>query len=321
VPLAAQDKAGKWGVEVTAWYGQALGVDTTYAYGLQQTQSGSIINTMEEPYTLRNEYRWSPNLKLSYSTDVFTFWVDYTYYDENKSNNVDLVSNNQYDINPALTNGQYYFTYCDAATATLSTTYTNWDVNIGHTFHPTDKWALMVYGGLRHINLENNVNATYVDNYDQNYWGAGATDSVRLHALMTGWGLNFGLQNDLSFGKRWAIGTGLEISMLSTTTDYDQYEAINFVYNDVPYNYGITGISRSQQKVTPAVKMYAEARFNFTDSWYGKVGYRYEWIKEGFGFDYGNTPYFSATGYDGGYFPTSKDSTFDGLYFTLGFKF
>jgi hypothetical protein len=318
VPFAAQDKAGKWGVEVTAWYGQALGVDTTYAYGFYTADNHTFT---EQPYTLRNEYRWSPSLKLSYSTDVFTFWVDYTYYDQNKSNNVDLVSNNQYDINPALTNGQYLFTYCDAAEAAISTTYTNWDINVGHTFHPTDKWALMVYGGLRHINLENNVNATYVDNYDQNHLGAGATDVVRLHTLMTGWGLNFGLQNDLSFGKRWAIGTGLEISMLSTTTDYDQYEAINFVHNNVPYNVGITGISRSQQKVTPAVKMYAEARFNFTDSWYGKVGYRYEWIKEGFGFDYGNTPYFSATGYDGGYFPTSKDSTFDGLYFTLGFKF
>jgi hypothetical protein len=319
VPFAAQDKAGKWGVEVTAWYGQALGVDTTYAYGFN-TADGYTFT--EQPYTLRNEYRWSPSLKLSYSTDVFTFWVDYTYYDQSKANSINTTDNNQLVINPALTNGQYLFTYCDAAEAAISTTYTNWDINVGHTFHPTDKWALMVYGGLRHINLENNVNATYVDNYGQNNWGAGATDSVRLHALMTGWGLNFGLQNDLSFGKRWAIGTGLEVSMMSTTTDYEQEEVL---YSPYYGTYGITGISRSQQKVTPAVKMYAEAKFNFNDSWYGKVGYRYEWIKDGFGFDFANTPEFSGGSMygipTGGYFPTNKDVTFDGLYFTIGVKF
>lgn len=327
VPFAAQDNAGKWGVEVTAWYGQALGVDTTYAYGFQEVGTATGAQSTQQPYTLRNEYRWSPSLKLSYGTDAFTFWVDYTYYDQSKSSMVNAADSNNMILSPALTNGGSYafpmFPYCDIAEASISTTYTNWDVNIGHTFRPTDKWALMVYGGLRHINLENNVNAAYTDTVGYNVTNLPAVDSVRLHALMTGWGLNFGLQNDLTFGKRWGIGTGLEVSMMSTTTDYDQNEVLDFIAGGTPYSYGVTGVSRSQQKVTPAVKMYAEAKFNFTDAWYGKVGYRYEWIKDGFGFDYSGTLYddFSFIEPGRGSFPTNKDVTFSGLYFTLGFKF
>ncbi len=324
VPFVAQDKAGKWDVEVTGWYGQALGVDTTYAYGFQEAQLSGVWHSTQKPYTIKNEYRWSPNLKVSYGTDAFTFWVDYTYYDQSKYNVADSNNslNNEVILGPALTNGTTMFPYCDIAEANLSTSYTNWDINIGHTFHPTDKWALMVYGGLRHLNLENNVNAVYTDHHGYDGWGPGATDSVRLHALMTGWGLNFGLQSDLTFGKRWGVGTGLEVSMLSTNTDYDQYETL-----DIPFygrSYGVTGISRSQKHVTPALKMYAEAKFKFNDAWYAKVGYRYEFIKDGFGFDYSGVLYDNLYGFivaGRGSFPTNKDVTFDGLYFTVGFKF
>jgi hypothetical protein len=319
VPFAAQDKAGKWGVEVSGWLVRPLSLDTTYAYGFYGTPTPTGANFTQRPYSIGNEYRWQPNLKVSYATDAFTFWVDYTTYDQTSSSTANVATDNQYFLNPTLTNGQYLFAYADAASATLRTTYTNWDINAGHVFHPTDKWALMVYGGVRYLRLENDVHATYVDASNYNYWGPGATDAVRLHANMTGWGLNFGFTNDFTFGKRWALGTGLEVSMVRTTNDLDQNEVLDSPYYGVTY--GITGINSSKQKVTPALKMYAEAKFNFNDSWYAKLGYRFDYIHDAFGYDYTGTPDFSATGYNGGYFPTNKDVTFDGLYFTIGVKF
>jgi hypothetical protein len=326
VPFAAQDKAGKWGVEVSGWMVRPLGLDTTYAYAQNEVLvvpppvTGVYAPSMGAPYSIGNEYRWSPNLKVSYATDAFTFWVDYTSYDQTSFSAANgATSNIKYaPLAPVLAD-HHWFAGCDLASATLRTTYTNWDINAGHVFHPTDKWALMVYGGLRYLRLENDVHATYVDIQGWSGDGLGTTDAVRLHANMTGWGLNFGFTNDFTFGKRWALGTGLEVSTVRTTNDLDQNE----VLNSTKYaTWDLVNTSSSKQKVTPALKMYAEAKLNFNDSWYAKLGYRFDYIHDAFGYDYNTgTPDFSATRHNGGYFPTNKDVTFDGLYFTLGFKF
>jgi hypothetical protein len=315
VPFAAQDKAGKWGVEVSGWLVRPLSLDTTYAYGWYYNPV--THDSSQQPFSIGNEYRWQPNLKVSYSTDAFVFWADYTTYDQTSSSSANTGSEvNSNWITPTLNDPFLWgFRRADSATANLRTTYTNWDFNVGHVFHPTDKWALMVYGGLRYLRLENDLHVTYVDNYNQNHLGAGSTDYVRLHANMTGWGLNFGFTNDFTFGKRWALGTGLEVSMVRTTNDLDQYESFTYQSGNTTYTHGVTGIASSKQHVTPALKMYAEAKFNFNDSWYAKLGYRLDFIHDAFSFDYTTLAAF------GGSFPTNKDVTFDGLYFTIGVKF
>ncbi len=313
LPFAAQDKAGKWGVEVSGWMVRPLGLNTTYSYDQNVAVSGGYSAlSVGAPWSIGNEYRWSPDLKVSYTTGSFAFWANYTSYDQTSFSTAKTPTN-LYD--PPLASvfaNTEFMEGCDAASATLRTTYSNWDINAGHMFHPTDKWALMVYGGLRYLRLENDVHVTYVDIQDWNYNGPGSTDAVRLHANMTGWGINFGFQNDFSFSKRWAVGTGLEISMVRTTNDLDQNEVLNATYYGT---FGITNTSSSQQKVTPALKMYAEAKFNFNDAWYAKLGYRFDFIKDAFGFDS------SAAAAWHGSFPTNKDVTFDGLYFSVGYKF
>jgi hypothetical protein len=315
VPFAAQDKAGKWGVEVSGWLVRPLSLDTTYAYGFYGTPTPTGANFTQRPYSIGNEYRWQPNLKVSYATDAFTFWVDYTSYDQTSFSAANGATSNIEcaPLAPVLANA-YWFTGCDLASATLRTTYTNWDINVGHVFHPTDKWALMVYGGLRNLRLENDVHATYVD--VQGWTGySGTTDAVRLHANMTGWGLNFGFTNDFTFSKRWALGTGLEVSMVRTTNDLDQNEVLNSTQYPTSPTWDPVNTSSSKQKVTPALKMYAEAKLNFNDSWYAKLGYRFDYIHDAFAFDN-----LSQASYNG-FFPTNKDVTFDGLYFTIGVKF
>ncbi len=325
LPFAAQDKEGKWNIELGGWFTRPLGLDTTYAYGFKVTGTTVGVNFAQKPYSIGNEFRWQPTFKLAYDSGSLDFWIDYTTYDQT-SFSVAPGTDNQIYLNPTLVNGAYYFGYATSAGASMRTSYTNWNFNMGHTFHPTDKWALMVFGGLRYLRLENDLHVDYIDTSDLNNWGYDlGTDSVRIRANMTGWGLNFGLQSNYVLGKRFEVGTGLQVSMLRTTNDVDQYEILNANYSGTVYSYGMTGVNSSQQRVTPALEMYAEAKFNFNEAWYAKFGYRFDFIKDGFGFDYANTPDLSGGAMygipTGGYYPTSKDVTFDGLYFSIGYKF
>ncbi len=324
LPFAAQDKASKWTIEAEAWWAQPKGFDTVYAYTYSYAPgNGSYFNFDSKPNAVNNERRWSPALKVAYSNGPWTTWLSYVNYDESSTSTAFAPSTAMFLVNALPISyspftGFDSFAYSDWAKADLSTQYTSWDFNIGHNFNPSEKWTMNFYGGLRYMSIDAQLDALYVDNSDWNFWGAGSQDSVRIHSQTHAWGLNSGFISDYKFSKRIGFGAGLEVSMLSARQDNEQREYINStIYSPYYGPFGVFHVARGESKVIPAVKLYTEAKFNFSDSWYGKVGYRYQTIKDAMSFSYAANDYRRGTGI----VPIKKDFSLEGFYFTVGFKF
>jgi len=331
LPLAAADNNGKWFVDLTYNYSQPAGMDTTYAvaYGYNDPSvdppaNGIYYFTKTKTWDVATPRAWSPQVRFGYDCDKWTGWVSYSKFSKTGSSHAEVPAGFEILFNTLSAPEDPLFDdtgfiYSDAAYATQMTRNTNWDANIGRKFHPTDKWNLVFYTGVKYLKLEATVDAIYTDNFDANDWGPGSQDEVVLQSRSTGWGLNAGLISNTDIGKYVTVSGGLEFSAVHTSRVNTQSEYYwSSYYSPTNGAFGSWTAYNSNAKVIPVASLFVEGQVKMGEHFYGKMGYKFTTIQNAFTFTKLVNDYpFGAFGY----VEQNKDLSFDGMYFTVGFKF
>lgn len=331
LPLAAADKDGRWFVEATAQYAQPAGTDTTYAYAYGYNDpnydppvNGIYYFTKTQAFDTNTPRAWTPTFKFGYESDKWIGWVSYNKFSKTGHSSTGIPDGYLILFNTLGAPQDPLFdntgmTYADSAFTTQMIRNTNWDANIGRKFHPTDKWTLTFYTGVKYFKLEDKLDAVYGDSMDFNDWGPGSSDEVVLQSRTSGWGINAGLMSTSDIGKHWTVTGGLEFSAAHTTRTNTQSEYFWSSYYSPYYGaFGSWASFQSNPKVIPIASVFLEGGFHVGTHFYGKMGYKFTTIQNAFTFtkltnDYPMGAY--------GYVEQSKDLSFDGMYFTVGFKF
>jgi hypothetical protein len=321
VPALAQHPQGKWGIEVGAWYAQPRNMDSAYAMDI--TQSG-MNSYSTRPALIGFERRWSPMVKVSYSTASWKVWLDYFHYQK------ETATETAADFGVFPTYGtMYYAPIADLATANNRLQCTNFNLNIGRIFHPAKTWKMVVYSGIKHIDLTYSLDTSYyepamirMESISGGFLPAADPaymDVVSMQTRTNGWGLNFGLNNIYTANSWLDFVGGVELSMVSTSQDARRVESGFFP--DGSLNMMVDSAS-SMNLTTPSYRVFLEGKFHFGSAWYGKLGYQYQMLKDAFknsAQPSTNVPYYYA-GAGLGSTPRTTDLAVDGFYVKVGFS-
>jgi len=331
LPLAAADGSGKWFVDLTWSYQQPAGLDTTYAYayGFNDPDYDPPVNgiyyfTKMQTFESTTPRAWTPTVRVGYDCDKWVGWLSYNKFSKSGYSSTSIPDGYNVLFNPLAAPadplfGNDGFIYADSAAASQKIRNTNWDFNLGRKFKPTDKWTLTLYSGVKYFKLSADLDAVYGDSQDWNLWGPGSQDEIKYQSRTSGWGINAGLMSSSEIGKYVTITGGLEFSACHTTRTNAQSEYFWSSYYSPYYGaFGSSAFNQSTTKIIPVASVFVESQVKMGEHFYGKVGYKFTTIQNAFSFtklvnDYPTGAY--------GYVEQNKDLSFDGMYFTIGFKF
>ncbi|MEJ2422193.1 MAG: hypothetical protein P8018_10905 [Acidobacteriota bacterium] len=322
IPATAWQAQGTWGVEVGAWFAQPRNMQTAYALDFNP---GAMGQYDVKPYYTGFDRRWSPMLKVSYRDGSWKTWLSYFRYD--KELNFAAASSLGLLV-PTYESLYYLGPFAEIATARNRLVDTTFDLNIGRFFHPAKRWKMLAYTGIKHMDLTYDLDLNYMNaapaiNADSAGGGftpmqlTGYQDVVALQTRTKGWGLNFGLVNTFTANNWLDFVAGFEISMLTTSQDATRLETM--LAPDGSLMASVNSPS-SLNLITPAYKIFLEGKFKFAAGWYGKIGWRYEAIKDAF--KNSAQPQTLGLFYLPGInqsLPRATDLAFDGFYAKVGF--
>lgn len=321
LPVAAQDKAGRWFVDVNYNYDQASGLDTVYAYAYGYNYMAGLLTTQTQTFVTDPGSSWSPEIKVGYETDTWKAWGTYYKFSDTAVSNAghqnDYFSYVLINTLPVGTDplfGWDGFVYGDTAVASTEARFTHYDFNFGRKFKPTENWGLLLYTGVKYFKIDNHIRVTYNDYQDWNDWGVGAFDVVDINSRSNGYGINLGLESTMSFRKRFSVTAGAEISMVHTSRKNEQIERIEDP--DGPLYYPWQSYNENNQ-ILPVTTLWLEGGMMFNQHWSARMGYKTQIMKDvlSYGTNVNDYPFLSGWAYE------SKDVAFDGMYFGLTFKF
>lgn len=329
LPTMAAEKDGKWFVDLTYRQLAPTDLDTVYAhtYSYSYTLGGPYgaydFKNATHTYKVKPDAEWDPQIKFGYENDKWAVWMDMWKYDDTGHSEIATPADSYWLI-PTLTFptdtllGYDGFAYADGANAQMALNTEIIDINYGRKFHPGERWTLMFYTGVRWFKTDVGLTATYYDNQDWNYWGVGAKDQVSLTSSNKGFGVNLGLTTSSFITKKLSVNGGVEISMVHNKRTDAQSEYLDSPFIG-PY-YGSLGLwvsSNRSTKIMNQVALFAEAQYDWTPKLYTKLGYKFQTFKNVFSYEklVNDYPMWS------GFTTESNDLAYEGMYFSLGYKF